>query len=367
MQQKETNPLRYSGEVAEAIDLRHRAVRDAGLWKAVLEETRDKYARRFFEGQIELSNLRGVHYNLAVQSSMPPRGEPESNPAPVIRPPVIRAKASLEIALSERGRNRAGTEREAHHAKAAAFAMLADRSRELGMESRARAYEARASLETASAHGFEGVIKGYDKKLEDLGVRERTRAEPASLQNSLDRLERAQRQLEDFYRSQVETMGHLRRCREIETEIEALEKDSADLPSKPEGREKIEEAIYQRDTVAALAEKEALAAARCYRDFQHEVEAAHKSYEALDLAMTGSQAKTISAAPDNDGHTEAHTQGLVAAEEKPQDSGLSKPQESEPQIIEPETKHTTTSRKPHGNVALGVVAGQLLRELERGM
>ena len=331
MQQQNKTVLRYSGDVTEAIDRRNSAAQEARPWKTLLERTRDKYARRYFEGHIELSNLRAVHYNLAAQSSMRAGREPESNPGPVTRPPVIRAKASLEIALSERGRNRAVSEREAHHAKAAAFAMLADRSHELGMERRARAYEARASLETASARGFDGVIRGYDKKLEDLGVREKTREDPASLQNSLDRLERAQRYLEDCNKSHAQAMDHLRRCRQIETDIETLEKDSVDQPSKPEGREKIEEAIYQRDTVSALAEKEALAAARCYRDFRHEVQAAHKSYETLSLALTGRPLKTISTAPDSGGHGKAPNQGLVAAEEKSQDAGISKPQKSEPQ------------------------------------
>jgi hypothetical protein len=210
--------------------------------------------------------------------------------------------------------------------------------------------------------------RAYDRKLEDLGVRENAREESASLQNSLDRLERAHRHLEDYNKSHSQAMGHLQRCRQIETDIETLEKNSVDEPSKLEGREKIEEAIYQRDTVATLAEREALGAARNYRDFRHEVQAAHKSYEALSLALTGRPPRTIRTAPDNGGHgKEARTQGLVAAEEKPQDSGVAKSQESEPQTEQPETKHTTTSKQPHNNVAMGVVAGQLLRELERGM
>jgi AcrR family transcriptional regulator len=111
--------------------------------------------------------------------------------------------------------------------------------------------------------------------------------------------------------------------------------------------------------------KEALAAERCYREFRHEVEAARKSYETLSLALTGKPLKTISTAVDSGGYTKAGTQGLVAAEEKSQDAGISRPQTSEPQTGEQETKHTTTSNQPHRNVAVGVVVGQLLRELEQ--
>jgi hypothetical protein len=325
------------------------------------------YARRYFEGQIELSRLRVVHYSLAAQSHQVTGRESERSSPPVAGPPVIRAKTSLEIALSQRGRDRAVSEREGHHAKAAAQTMLGDRFRELGMVERARRCEARASLEAASARGFDGVVKGYDKKLEDLGVREKAREASPTLQGGLDRLERAQRHLEAYNNSHAQAMGHVRNCGRLETEIQALEKQSGEDPQKSPGREKLEEAIYRRDLAASLAEKEALAAVRCYGEFQDETQAARRDYESLSLALTGKSLKSIGASPEKTDEGKPQPMSGVAVEKQNPQDGIAEPRETDPEVGKPDTKHTAATQQPYRRVAAGVVVAQVLRELEKGL
>src|SRR5688572_6624080 len=153
MQQQDKTALQHPKVVTEAINRRNSAAREASDWKTEAERTRDRYIRQYLEGRVEMSSLRAVHYDLVAQSSMRPGRLAQINSESVTRTPVVTARTSLQIALSKRDRSRAVTEREAHHAKSAAFSMLAEKSRELGMVGRARTYGARASLEAASARG----------------------------------------------------------------------------------------------------------------------------------------------------------------------------------------------------------------------
>ncbi|HYK89326.1 MAG TPA: hypothetical protein VE398_11180 [Acidobacteriota bacterium] len=374
--------------LADALEQRQIAQQAASRWEEILQKTGDKYAKRYFEGQVELSKLRAAHYGVVAksylqpiheQAATSPKVEHEGKTKTAPREPVIRAKASLEVALAERGRNKAVSEREAHQTRAAAYSMLADHCRELGMEGRAHMYEARASLESASARGFEGVIRGYDKKLEDLGVQTMTSKQSPDLEGSLDHLERAERDLENYNKSHAEAMGHLRKEQQIESQMQRLEADATDHASSIQ-RSHIEEANYQRDLVAALAEKEALAAARSYRSFQDGIQFAHKAYEALSLALAGNLLGTIRTSPDNDGHEKPGFQDVphgdnggsqnpaqVLADAKSPADRFSETSESEPQPSPMNSKQQTNPSQQYRSVAVGAVVGQLLRELERGM
>ncbi len=362
---------------ADAVDQRQITAQAAGRWQAVLEKTGDKYARRYFEGQITLCNLRAAHQILLAQSSQGTRSPiPKDKSSSAARTPVIRAKSFLEISLAEKGRNKALAEGSAHRIKAAAFAMLADRWREMGMESRARTYEARASLESASARGFDSVIKAYDKKLEALDVHDVASKGTPDAQNGLDYLERAERNLEEYNRAHAEAMGHIRKARQVESEIHELEANQTKSPEHA----RLEEAIYQRDMVTALAEEEALRAARCYGSFEGEIESARKVYEVLGLAVTGQPLELTKTYPSKDGQEKTQTPEIThqpaGNSQRPaqtvlgrrlSETSIAQPVKSEPQGEQLDSKQTSSPNQPYRKVAVGVVVSQVLRELDRGM
>src|SRR5213076_1000078 len=153
----------YAQGLAEAVEQQQAASRAAVHWREVLDKTEDRHARRYFEGMVQLSTLKALHHNLIAQSFQ--RAGQAASPV----------KASSEVALIERVRNRALAEYDAHHAKTESFSLLGDRYRELGNDRMARTCHERARLESAAARGFDTAVKAYDKKLEDLGIAKPTK------------------------------------------------------------------------------------------------------------------------------------------------------------------------------------------------
>jgi hypothetical protein len=382
-QKTQSNYQRQVEALAEAVRQQQVAAQAVSQWERVLGKTGDKYARRYFEGQLELSKLRAAHHNLVAQSCQragheraycdTETGEGSRTQTGVRQ--VIRAKSSLEMTLAAKGREKAVIEQNAHRAKAAAFSMLGDRCRELGMGNDARTYEARARLEEANIRGFEGVVRGYDRKLEDMGLRMSDREQPASLESSLHRLESAERHLEDYNRAHAAAMAAVRHVRELEETIQRLESESAE-------RSKIEEVLYQRDVVAALAEKEALAAAQSYMSSQEEVYSARKAYDSLSLAMTGKPLDNLKPHSYQDDlekierretlhETEGNLEGpgRVVTERRISDNSVREPERDQPKADtgESDSHRRTVPEQGQHRVAVGVVVGQILQELDREM
>src|SRR5438093_13397480 len=105
----------YAQGLAEAVEQQQAASRAAVHWREVLDKTEDRHARRYFEGMVQLSTLKALHHNLIAQSFQ--RAGQEAAFAAVNRDHEGKAqtaagetaspvKASSEIALSERARNR---------------------------------------------------------------------------------------------------------------------------------------------------------------------------------------------------------------------------------------------------------------------
>lgn len=276
---------RRADALAEAIEQQQIAARAASQWQEVLDKAGDKYTRRYLEGQVELSKHRASHHNLVAQSCHQAGHErapssfnlaSEGKSKTMDHEPLIRAKSCLEIALARKGRDKALSERDIHHAKAAAFTMLGDRCRELGIESWAGTYEARAGRESAAARGFDSVIRADDRKLEDLGVRTILREESPDLHNCLRCLENAERYLEDYNNAHARAISLMRQTLEFEPAIQKLEVNSADQPLKQMEQKQFHELADYRDLVAALAEREAIAAVLSYKSFQQEIQSAQE-------------------------------------------------------------------------------------------
>ena len=382
-QKTRSNYQRQVEALADAVRQQQLEAHTVSQWERVLAKTGDKYARRYFEGQIEVSRLRSAHHNIVAQSCQRAgherahRGSEtgEGGRSQTELRQVIRAKSSLEMTLAAKGREKALIEQNDHRAKAAAFSMLGDRCRELGMGNNARTYEARARLEEANIRGFEGVVKGYDRKLEDMGVRTSAREQPETLESSLHRLERAEKHLEDYNKAHAAAMVAVRQMRELEETIQRLNLESAE-PSR------IEEVLYQRDVTAALAEKEALAAAQSYMSYQEDVCLARKAYDSLSLAMTGKPLEHLKPHSYKDDlekiehketlhETEGNLEGpgRVVTERKISDTSVREPERDQPKADAGESdshRRTVPEQRQH-RVAVGVVVGQILQELDREM
>src|SRR5262249_46104494 len=162
--------------LAEAVEQQQTASQAAIHWQEVLAKTEDRNARRYFEGLIELTTLQALHHNLIAKSHEHARQDVStainrdhgSKTQIGAGKPDNQVKPSSEIILDEKGRDRARAEYDAHQVKTEAFAMLGDSYRRFANEFLAHTYYERARLESASARGFDTVIKAYDKKLEDL-------------------------------------------------------------------------------------------------------------------------------------------------------------------------------------------------------
>src|SRR5438876_4700679 len=116
----------YAEGLAEAVEQQQAASRAAAHWREVLDKTEDRHARRYFDGLVQLSTLKALHHNLIAQSfqragqeaafAAVSRDDHESKPQTAAGETASPMKASSEIALIERGRNREMAESDAQQA-----------------------------------------------------------------------------------------------------------------------------------------------------------------------------------------------------------------------------------------------------------
>jgi hypothetical protein len=364
-QQEDLRPdyQRYATGLAEAVELQQAASREAIHWQAVRDRANDKHARQYFEGLAELSRLKAFHHNLVAQSLQQAghgesdasfNSEAEDKTQPPVPEPASRAESSVEIDLARKGRDRVKTEHESHLVKAAALALLGERSRELGMEERAASYEYRGRRENATARGFQVVIKAYERRLEILGGRTSSREESPGLQNGFRRLARAERFLEEYNSAQASVMDHLRQ---------------------------LDGAVGQRDEHLKSAEKEALDAVTAYREFQKETQIVREAHRVLSPTTKDNQLESTVASHKSDLDIAERSQtlhesegdlegpGRTVTEKKISDTTIKEPAPHKPEL-QPDksdiTRPTASEQRRH-RVAVAVVAGQILKEMDREM
>jgi len=376
--------------LAEAIELQQIAVRSGGLWQALLDNARDQYIRRYFEGQIEISQLKALHHNLVAQSCQRAGHglAHTSNPASEriaqngICEPAVQAKPSEQVTHAKEGSDKTLIEWRTHDVKAEALALLADCCWTLRMENMARTYEARTRLEGATARGLNNVMKACDRKLEDLGGQEVAPKESADLQSSFRRLERAERNLKDYNLAHSRAMEHLRDARDLVLGIQKLEEHFANHSPKSADQTLLEEVICRRDMLAGLAEKEALAAVLSYRSFQAEIQSACKEYAALGRGLTGNSPEILKTSRSkNNMEKTDRTPTPQETKDNPESPGCTDIKTNGPETLTKELDPQNPEIQDDGsnpnqasganqqlrNVAVSVVVGQMLRELDRGM
>jgi hypothetical protein len=299
--------------------------------QGVLNDIEAKNTRRYFEGLVKLTTLKALHYDLVVQTSegaqpvvSVQKTDHEGAAQTITDEAANQVKSSGEVTLTERGRNRARTEFHVHHAKAEAFAMLGDRYGELGNECLAQSYHERARLESASARGFDTVIKAYDKKLEEMGATRLVRPESPGFLRSFRSLEHAERYLEDYNSGYTRVRSHTRRVLASERTIRRLETACASKPQTAVEHQLLKDAIDRGEKLKRLAEREVFDAVSSYRNFQKEIESVEKAYEAITHALTGNPAELISASPrtETSGFIE-HSQPRLEASGNPEGSRCS--------------------------------------------
>ncbi len=324
------------------------ASRSAGLWQTLLERSGDKYMNLYLEGHIELSKLRQLHYGLVAQACQ------RAGHARVFREPVHgipKERISSEPAGWE-----------LRDTKATSLAFLADFCRQLGMESRAQAYEARARVEGATAR----VLKRCEKVPESSGVESPAKKESPDLMSSFARLERARQAIDDYSLTYLSVMTHLRGCREVESEIGRLD------PSAE--RFRLDELSQQRDIRVGLAEKETFAAATFYKRFQADLRLAREEYDVLGQSMAANPLQTsrtpgtkVSGTSEILCETKSDLEGpgRTAIETKVTETITKELDPNEPEP--PESRQISGSNQSMRNLAASVVVGEILRELDRGM
>ncbi len=391
MQPEERQKSHYQQQaeaLAEAVERQQIADQAMKIWQSSLGNAIDEYESRYFEGKVTLSRLRVIHYNLIARScqrSGHERTDPSTNSdrddrtQTANREPAIRAKDSLEITLARKERDTAIGECDSHRAKARAFTMLGIRCRELGMESNARSYEARADLERAATHEFERVIKTSERRLEDLGVHPVAREKPSDLKNCFDGLEQADRNLDAYYHSRMRALIEVRQVQNLEVTIRDLEAAHGSQATKPK---EFEDTIYQRDMAAAHAEREVLASVEAYKRYQDELQSVYTDYNSLNRVLTGKPLERIKPHSYQDDlektesretlhETEGNLEGpgRVVTERKISDTSVKEPERDQLKADSDDSdshRRTIPEQRQH-SVAVGVVVGQILQEMDREM
>ena len=380
----------YAQGLAEAVEQQQAASRAAVHWREVLDKTEDRHARRYFEGLVQLSTLKALHHNLIAQSfqragqeaafAAVNRDDHESKAQTVAGETASPVKASSEIALIERVRNRALAEYDAHHAKTESFSLLGDRYRELGNDRMARTCHERARLESAAARGFDTAVKAYDKKLEDLGIAKPTKEVCPDFQSSFRGLEHAERYLKDYKNGYAMVREHTRRVLENESRTQKLEAACARLPLHAVEHQQLKEAVDRGEKLKWLAEAEAFDTVGSYKNFQKEIASAEKAYDALSRALTGNLAELTNASPRRDASEKTeHSQtlrdaqgnlegpGRSVTETRTSQTTIKEPELDKPgvQASESDLNPATASGHPQHRPGAGAVLGQILKEMDR--
>src|SRR5438093_3941691 len=379
----------YAQGLAEAVEQQQAASRAAVHWREVLDKTEDRHARRYFEGLVQLSTLKALHHNLIAQSfqraghdavSAAFNRDHEDKAQTVAGETASPVKASSEIALIERVRNRALAEYDAHHAKTESFSLLGDRYRELGNDRMARTCHERARLESAAARGFDTAVKAYDRKLEDLGIAKPTKEVCPDFQSSFRGLEHAERYLKDYKNGYAMVRNHTGRVLENETRTQKLEAACARLPLHAVEHQQLKEAVDRGEKLKWLAEAEAFDTLGSYKNFQREIASAEKAYDVLSRALTGNPVELTNASPRRDASEKTeHSQtlrdaqgnlegpGRSVTETRPSQTTIKEPELDKPgvQASESDLNPATASGHPQHRPGAGAVLGQILKEMDR--
>jgi len=380
----------YAQGLAEAVEQQQAASRAAVHWREVLDKTEDRHARRYFEGMVQLSTLKALHHNLIAQSfqragqeaafAAVNRDDHEGKAQTVAGETASPVKASSEVALIERVRNRALAEYDAHHAKTESFSLLGDRYRELGDDRMARTCHERARLQSAAARGFDTAVKAYDKKLEDLGIAKPTKEVCPDFQSSFRGLEHAERYLKDYKNGYAMLRNHTDRVLENESRTQKLEAACARLPLHTVEHQQLKEAVDRGEKLKWLAEAEAFDTVGSYKNFQREIASAEKAYEALSRALTGNAAELTNVSPGRDASEKTERSrtledaqgnlegpGRSVTETRTYQTAIKEPELVKPgvQASEPDLNPATASGHPQHRPGAGAVLGQILKEMDR--
>lgn len=386
---QETTGFHYQEpeRLTEAIEQQQAASSTAGHGQGVLDKVQARNTRRYYEGLVKLSALKVLHQNLIAPSwhragqnvSTSFKSDHEARTQTVATEPANRLKSSAEITLIEKGRNRAQVEYQAHHAKAEAFGLLGDRYRELSSDRLAHEYHERARLESASARGFDTVIKAYDKKIEDLGDTRLTQESPDS-RTSFRSLEQADRYLEDYNSGYAKVCNHTRRLLANERTIQRLEAACASRPQSAVEHKLLKDAVDHGEKLKSLAETEAFNAVASYRNFQKEIESAEKAYDVLSRILTGNPAELASASVqgENSGNKDRLQTPLESdrdLEDPPcpvAETTISNKSTEEPELDKPEVQvsgsdlnHPKPSGHRQSRAIVAAVITQTLKEMDR--
>jgi hypothetical protein len=378
----------YTEGLSEALEQQQTASRAALHWQGVLAKTEDRNARRYYEGLIKLSTLQALHHNLIAKSHERARQDAStainrdhgSKSQIGASKPTNQVNPSPEIILTEKGRNRARAEYDAHQVKTEAFALLGDSYRRFANESLAHTYYERARLESASARGFDTVINAYDKKLEDFGNPLPAKEVCLDIQIAFRSLQQADRHLEHYNHGYDRVWNYIRRVLANERTIQRLETTCSNRPESAVEHRLLIEAVDRGEKLKRLTETEAIGAAISYRNFQKQIESAEKVYDALSRVLTCNPAELTNASPQREtsGNRE-QSQTLPEAHRGPERPGRSVAETSvsttsieEPELDKPEPQASGSDLnnvKPSGHrqsrAIVAAVISQTLREMDR--
>ena len=287
----------HAEQLLENVEKEQAAARAARHWQEVLDRTQDPYARKYFEGLVNVSALKAVHNRLVGlaydKASKGPAYETiirdyEGKARTALHELATKVKPSTETSLIEKGLARARMELAVHQDNAGAHELLQFRYQELGKHDLSQSYQDRARLENATSRGLTTVVTAYEAKLKSLEI---GKAEPRSLLPNLHQaqrtLERAEQHLEDSREAHQKVQAATREVAEIQKAITRLEKESSNRTLTPTEQKVFKEALEQRDKFTHAAEGQALNAAASYRQYQQNVKAAELAYDALSRALSG--------------------------------------------------------------------------------
>jgi hypothetical protein len=288
---------KHAEERLESFEKEQAATRTARHWREVLDQTKDRYARLYFEGLANISGLKAVHNQLVGLAHDKARQEPvyepiirdyEGKARTALHELATRVKPSTETPLLEKGLAKAQTELNAHRDKAGAHELLQFRYEELGKDDLSQGYQDQARLENATRRGLTTVVRAYEAKLKtfETGKTEAPLQLP-NLREAERQLERAEQHLEASHKAHEKVQTATREVVEIQKTITHLEKESSSRSLTRTEQKVFREAVDQRERFIRAAEGQALNAVASYRQYQQSVKAAEQAYDALSRALTG--------------------------------------------------------------------------------
>ncbi len=288
---------KHAQQLLESFEKEQAAARATRHWQQVLDQTQDPYARKYFEGLVQVAALKAVHNQLLGLAHDKASKEPayetvirdyEGKARTALHELGTKVKPSTDTILTEKGLAKAKIELDIHQDKAGAHELLQFRYQELGKDNLTRNYQDRARLENATSRGLTTVLTAYETKLKTLETG-KAATPPAlpNLQLAQRALERAEQHLEDSREAHQKVQAATREVVEIGKTISRLEKESSNRSLTPTEQKVFKEALEQRDKFTRAAEGQALNAVASYRQYHQDVKAAELAYDALSRALTG--------------------------------------------------------------------------------